>query len=398
MAVLMLWTAPAAQYWIEAHRGNFSNLVMQVDAATYFRVAIPGVLAICWAYYLPFPLKNRAVIEREALVRTLAQVHTRPKGWLGLGILALGMLWMYPMFPASMRFLGFLGRSLWYVLAILLLLDKRIPYRYVGLAVMFGLLLLDSLRTTMFGEMATVLLLMVIYGIFYHRYALWKLLAGELILMLGLCFLISFKYDYRGASKTATTWGEKIGLFTQLAGHRLAHPFDPYVADIIVARLGQGANMSLVLKHVPAKQPFVQGATIRDAFWGALLPRFLWPDKPKAGGAENVRQFMGIEHLNYSINIGVVGEAYVNYGVDGRFVLFLVAYLLLFRVLYELAIAYLPFAPALVLFLPIVFFTVISVEKDVLTILNHVVKAGLVAGFVLTVWQFWKSRTGTVSL
>lgn len=379
ISVVMLWLVPAIQYWVEAYRGTFSNLPMQVDAVIYFRVAIPGVLAICWAYYLPLPVNVKRWEVRDWLHNTLAWCTLHRRRVMGglLVAIVLGSVSSY--LPEPLRFFGAFSRSFIYVLAIWWVMGPDIPYRLLGGALLWAGILLEALRSTMFGELVAVILILFTYCTFVKKYAWWKLWVVQLLLLVLLFWLISFKYRYREYSVGLTLSGQ-VELFTSLALDQIWNYNDPMAVDYGVARLGQGANMSLVLKHVPEKQGFVGGETIKAAIMGSLVPRFCWPDKPKAGGGENIRRFMGIDHLNYSINIGLVGESYVNYGTNACFVLFLMGYVLFFRFLYEGVLLLCRHFPFLILLLPMLFWPVTSIEKDVFTVLNQVIKTGFLVG------------------
>ena len=60
LAVLMLWCMPALHYWLDEHHPGIMETPMAVDAGFYFSVALPGVLSLCWAYFLPFPVLKTA--------------------------------------------------------------------------------------------------------------------------------------------------------------------------------------------------------------------------------------------------------------------------------------------------------------------------------------------------
>lgn len=389
LALVMLWVAPAVQYGIEESRGAFSNLPMQVSGSVYFATAIPGVLALVFAALVPGPFQWVHDREREILERALAGVARRWY-WLpvAFGVLLVLSIWGHRL-PEALRFPAYLLRSVSYVLGIVWLCGRSVGgwYRVGYGLLLLGILAAEALYSTMFGEMLTVGLVAVIYRIFQLRYPVWKMVVWLSFLFLLLSWLIAFKYDYRSFAKTNTDPAERVRAFARLGWARLWHPFAPESVDIITARLNQGANMSLALAHVPARQAFVRGETIREALWSTLVPRFLWPEKPKAGGVEKVRRFMGLGPLNYSINIGIVGEGYVNFGNGPGLVWFLIAYVWLFRGLYTLWVYLAGFFPVLILWLPVVFFTVTTVEKDLLTVLNHVVKSGIaIAGITVAVY------------
>ena len=240
----------------------------------------------------------------------------------------------------------------------------------------------DLLRTAMFGEVIGVLAILLLYAVFVRQWAVWKIVLAQIVFGLLVYWLLSFKFEYRKMVAGHERLQDKVACLVSSAVHPLSHPVSPKIVDVVVSRLNQGRLMSLVLRYVPSQQAFVQGETIWTAAKGALIPRLFWPDKPKAGGVENIRRFMGVENLNHSINLGVVGEAYVNYDTGIDFVVFLICYVLFFRLLLLFMTQQSNKFPFLLLLLPSLFFMVNFVEKDVAIMLNHVVKQGMILGGV----------------
>jgi hypothetical protein len=129
------------------------------------------------------------------------------------------------------------------------------------------------------------------------------------------------------------------------------------------------------MDYVPKREPYANGETIVTAFAAAVVPRFLWQDKPEVGGREMVCRFLGdCRTLRYSYDIGQLGEGYVNFGKFGG-ILFMLFYGMLIRTLFVIAANTSIKHPALVLWIPLFFFSALSLETDFLTFINSFVKS-----------------------
>lgn len=393
VAVLMLWVMPAVQYRIEQAQSHFDGLLMQVDASTYFNIALPGVFAIGLASFLPLFISVQR--DQDHIKQALTWLHERPFVLLLFSGIGLFCLLVGPYAPPLFRFPAYLGKTMLFIPGIYLFLRQGFRYRYLLLLIVTTILFLDALFTTMFGELAAWIMVLFIYKIVQERWAFPRILLSQVISLVFLFWLISFKYDYREQAITTTHFSDQVVLFKSLALQHIKQPFVTKPAEDIVARLNQGANMSLAFRHVPVKQDFVEGETIVTAIKSAFVPRLFWPDKPIAGGVENARRFMGSENLGYSINLGVVGESYVNYGKGGKFILFLFGYVLVFRVLYEVFQVISGHYPLLILFLPVVFLPFIFVEMDVGIVANHVVKASLASLFLVRLLHHFSPQSSS---
>ena len=386
LAILMLWCMPALHYWLDAAYPGIMITPMAVPAEVYFPLALPGVFAICIAWFLPLP----GIPDRELLRERLVAVISHWGADIRInGVLAFLVLFGYygapVVLPGAFQFLGAVLRSLLYLLFIIPLFNRDMPGRWVVWSGASALLIYELLHSSMFGDLVGLLVILLFYGVFIRQWRVGRLLVLQLVFGALLYWLISFKYEYRRFVSGHPDFSARVGYFLQSGAQHLQHPVSPKIIDVVVSRLNQGQIMSQIFAYVPAKQSFVNGETIKNACLGAFVPRLFWPDKPKAGGVENIRRFMGIEGLHYSINLGIVGEAYVNYGARYLFWLSLMCYVLFFRILYVILLHYSAGAPYLLLLLPLVFFIVNFVEKDFGIALNHVVKVlGLLVVFFTT--------------
>lgn len=374
IAILMLWIAPAVQYWMQEANGRFDGILMQVDATTYFRVALPGIIALGIGCSIPFPVKNMARYSIQHTIRWLNKRRWVLQMITGLGIVCL---FTCSYVPGSLRFVCWIGRSFLIVPGIYYLLDPKSKYRYWYLLLLFVLMFLDALRTTMFGDMLAWVLTLGLYHVAFHHWRFIHLLAIQVSAFICLFILLAFKYEFRDQSAHVSDFSGKMALFGDMAHTQMHAVCNLDTWEDIIARLNQGANMSLALAYVPEHQPFVHGETIVTALKAACVPRLLWPDKPQAGGVDNAFRFMHSQ-LPYSINLGIVGEAYVNYGTGAVFFIFLVFYALIIKGLYWLLLYSSSKFPLLLFLLPVVLLPAIFVEMDMLIVSNHIVKGAVV--------------------
>ena len=146
-------------------------------------------------------------------------------------------------------------------------------------------------------------------------------------------------------------------------------------------RINQGWLVAMTMKRVPAKFDFAYGETIWQSVAAAFLPRFIWPEKPNAGGKANLKRFWGYDLVGFSMNIGPFGEAYANFDVLGGIV-YMFFYGLFFNFMLTSILKFAEKRPTIVLWLPFLFYYSITVETDLLTTMSSLVK-GLIFMWII---------------
>ena len=372
IALLTMWVAPAASY-ILTDTAWYTGYRLWAPPEAYFRLAAPGTAALLWglraAEWLPtrhpgrMPKAPRAFfwflvsggLSAQALLPFMEGYLRYPAYLCSL------LLW-----PALM-----LGMQLWPLRRWILVLGGGIWALLLAIqSAFFGSGLLGTLALWLRARAGA--------GPTWRDRAV---LGGFALLIL---FLISFKYDYR---EQKAAHPDATGLFFQMARDKLRHPaniFHPEVLSRALSRLNQGFHTAQALAYVPSKIPFVCGETLVNDLWGALVPRCVFPNKPRADGLDKLRRFAGQAHYRICANIGVYGEAYVNFGAAGGW-LVLGMYGLLLGMLWALSRQYLGAYWGPYLFLPAV-----HVESDLGIVLNHISKSALVA---IVITLFWHGLT-----
>lgn len=153
---------------------------------------------------------------------------------------------------------------------------------------------------------------------------------SPLALFLGLSVYVSYmvsRDDIREEVWDNPTLSERISAIT--GTYEKAEWFDPMDMSqrkIIDGRLNQNVFVGQVKQRVETgATQIVNGETIIAGF-ASYIPRVFWPDKPGVGGSGIlVSRFTGIKFSEgTSVGIGQVLEFYINFGVTGMAICFVI--------------------------------------------------------------------------
>ena len=338
----------------------------------YFLLAIPSVLAMLAAFAIP--LKKRYEHEK---VRMHVQTDENFQK-IGFILFGGGMFFtlvdnFFPLGFISELFSGVAKVGILYLVFSNQKIHKVLMFSY------FGVIMLDSLGRGMIGEFFWWIALIGMFYLLAYPITIWQKLSGAVLFFFLIGIIQSVKAEYRMA-----TWkneGELAGMsstkiYTHLINDKLSYGelFSLEESLGVLGRFNQGYLTAMSLDYTPANEPFAKGETIYMAIASSLVPRVLWPDKPEAGGREKMERFAGVElGETTSMNIGLLGEAYVNFGFTGA-AIFLFFYGLMLNFVYATFLDAGQERPYIMLWLPVAFFGLISFETDLVTTLNHLVK------------------------
>jgi hypothetical protein len=149
-----------------------------------------------------------------------------------------------------------------------------------------------------------------------------------------------------------------------------------HIMENALIRLNQGWIISWVLFHVPAAEPYAEGKTIKNAVIAAVVPRFVYQDKAKAGGRYNFIRFTGLPiNEQTSMNVSLLGEGYANFGKHGACAFLFVAGFGIACV-FKFCVDFSRRHPLFIFWIPLVFYQAIKAETDSTEVLNQIVKGG----------------------
>ncbi len=374
------------------HYFNSTNLqsrvwlnFMRVPSDDYYSFMIPATLAMIAGMKLPvFYIKQTYKNQVQYMINVKAYLANSK--WQGLIMVVIGLLCsvLKNYVPSSLSFVLFLFSYLMFV-GIFYCLYSNIPFKRMILIFVFGVMIVRSISGGMFGEMVFMGALTVILLVLGNKINFTKKLVLLLIGLFGIIILQAVKPSFRKQTWNGKSNGRELSIFTNMFSEKVRNPFslldDQRMLFGMYSRFNQGQIISNVLYSVPARFPYAEGETIATSLAASIIPRVIWPDKPEAGGAYNFKRFLGITLRGWSANLSPFGEAWGNFGKTGG-IIFMFFFGLLFNyffyMLLKIAVKY----PSLILWFPYLFFYAVSIENDVLTMVNSFSKAAIFTYFI----------------
>ncbi len=348
---------------------------MPVESDDYFAFALPGVFAM--AMGLRIRLKKLRYRKTPLAYLNNAKKALLTKPTIGLSLIGIGLICGFLDFlsPESTRQIFYLAAHLTFVGVFYVIYS---PYQYKRFIVpgVIALMVGQSVITGMFGEMIYILACSLTLILLGSKISFYTKLIVAIMGIFMIIVLQSIKMEYRHENWEQGKGGDPI-YFASLIANRVTDVSSLMDADnmfFTAVRMNQGWLVAVTMKRVPERFPFGYGETIWKSIASAFIPRFMWPDKPKAGGKENLKRFWGYIIVGYSMNIGTLGEAYANFGKVGG-VVYMFLYGLFFNFFLSSILKMAEKRPTIILWLPFLFFYSISVETDLFTTMGALIKA-----------------------
>jgi len=286
--------------------------------------------------------------------------------------------------PVSVRFVFFLLGGLRFVGLYFLFLSKR-KNRNIYVFVTLGLLFVSALGDALFHELLLWLSFFIIIVAYLKKPTFRQKTIVFSAIFLFAVAIQTVKYQFRDAISSGENAG--VGLFTDLVQKNVVES-DYVTSDenlsAMVTRINQGWIIARIMSWTPRYEPFANGETIIEALQASFMPRFLFPDKVKAGGRTYFTRFTGKDISdNTSMGLSLLGESYANFGITGgAFFMFVIGFFYNYVIKFIYTIA--RKRPTMIFFLPLIFLQVVKAETDFSVIINHLFKASITVALV-----FW---------
>ncbi|MFI5155833.1 MAG: hypothetical protein ACHQEM_06590 [Chitinophagales bacterium] len=378
---------------------NYSNYMarifmryMLVPEDTYFNYALPAVCVFSLALCFPIRKKQAILDEGQSFKNLLAEVKEQLKvrTKTGVNIVAIGIVVFFIMdlLPQSFRFVATLFFFSSFAGILYIYYSQYFPSKKTMLILFSAFMVGFAIQSGIFTIVVYMGITMFSFLFLGKRYALWK---KFLVFVVGVFFLFviqNVKMTYRDITWRNENVQNKTNLFGDILVEKLQN-FDRLIGEEgffpVYMRTNQGYNISMVMNRIPAKQDFDNGDRLLTIVASAFVPRFLWPNKPEAGGKESMKYFAGVNIYGWSTNVGPIGEAYGSFGVvGGIFYMFILG--LFVRWVYRRIFIIAQKLPLLILWIPVLFYQVTySMETDSLQILNSLLKG---AFFLWLIYKF----------
>jgi hypothetical protein len=365
-------------------------LRMNVPIEEYLQLAVPSTIGILIG--LSF-FRNR--INDNLYKQLIEQIDLRKeenfrKGLI-LSIIGAVSITITPYVSEELRFVFTLFSTCLYVGVIYIFYSAN-RLRLAVLSFFILYIVYSSLSTGMFGSLIWWPLLIIMMITIGRKFSFSFKMSIVMIALISFSLLQGVKLQYRQITWVQEHSNAYNGMSnTDILSSLLVKQLSGTGVDLmdwnyyypIINRLNQGFHVANAMKHTPAVEPYAYGETIFTSVMATVVPRVFWPGKPKAGGKENYYRFTGVYLTNASMNIGQIGDAYVNFTKAGA-PFFLLFYGIFISGYYFSLIKRACKRPTLLLWIPLLFIDIINVENDFFSTFNYAIKALL---FVL--FMFW---------
>jgi hypothetical protein len=364
---------------------------MTVSADVYYGFMFPAIAMMILGMKLPTIFQS-SYVQKFKIAVAIVKQYLVGKGNLGVLLIVIGFVTtlMKSFVTGQLQYIVYLFSLLLYVGTLYTYFsDHKLRIWYLSGG--FFVITAGALAQGMFGELVYVTILVVLLIFLELKVKAWVKYTAAIVGFFAVLLLQSVKADYRNIAWRGIDRGDQSNseAFFNLIVDRLETPgrfYDPELMFPTVNRFNQGMLIGKVLDHVPNRAPFAEGETIFLSLAATFVPRFMWPDKPNAGGHFNMERFAGFRIEGVSMNISPMGEAYGNYGVEGG-IFFMFLYGLFFTFLIIILMNYVRKKPTLILWFPILFINSVQIETDILMVLNSLIK-----NMVFVAFCYWAAN------
>lgn len=353
---------------------------MYVDETAYINYVVPAYLVLCGVIF--FAIKNEPRLDVN-----LNFFDDYPHSGIILFVLGAIFGFVENIVPESVRFVFYLLGNFKYIGALILLFSPIGWHRYVfygTLIYLFG----ESLQSGLFHDF-------ILWATFFYMFWAYKVKPSVLtsLSLMFIGFLVATGIQLVKADFRTMVWngytGNKAELFVDILVRKISGGFveDKQEQGDLNVRLNQGWIISAIMQNTPKWEPYAEGETVVEAVYASVFPRFLIPEKRKAGGVKNFERFTGLQlNSSTSMGISVLGEGYANYGIFGGIV-FMGIFGLVLAFFWKLMMKWIEKLPIILFFLPLFWLQVVKAETELSVVLNHLVKS-----ILLVLVIFWISK------
>ena len=344
---------------------------MLIPESEYFGYALPAVISFIIGLHITAGNLIGEHIDVEQVKKYVQQNKKLPYIFIVMGFCTSIVS---SFLPAELAFVFVILGGFKFVGLFMLILGQE--QLAVGpMAVVLGSIVMSSLGEGMFHDLLTWLIFTG--AIFLIRYK------PSIPVKVGLCtafILLSVVIQQiKQELRANLSRGGKGGLETLSSAYYSQQEKDGIFSFASLApsnvRINQGFIITNIMNTVPSKVPFSNGEELKIILEAAFLPRFLAPNKLKAGDRTIFMKYSGIElGEGTSMGLSSLGDAYLNFGIFGGCIFMLVLglfYSEILKIFHRHTFKY----PILILFVPLIFYYPIRPDSELQTLLGHVVKS-----------------------
>lgn len=380
---LQILIGPALAYnGLDKYQDGYNK--MQIPEWDYFAYALPSVVLFIIGLHL-FSYNHSG--EKPNVDRL--NIYIKEKPMIPYYLIVIGFLssFVSSFFSSDLAFVFLVLSGFKFVGIFLIILGNR-KIKPLPLIFVYGSILSSSIAQGMFFDLLTWLIFFgSVYAIKHNLNSYIKLSSMVAFTIFGIV-IQQLKGDYREA-----TWkqGEEASVETIKKSLRKKEEkqgvFSAESLGSSNLRINQGYIITNIMKTVPERVPFENGAEMQLILESSILPRIIAPNKLNSGDRFIFMKYSGIPVApGTSMALSSVGDAYINFGVLGGSI-FMFFYGLLFSYFLSLFQKKNEQYPIAILMATVAFYYPIRPDCELQTILGHLFKSTIILFVLLSVWR-----------
>lgn len=372
------------QYLIAAIFGYHFNRYMAVPQEAYVNFIFLALLAFGAGL---FSLKSKLNFNKHNL-----DINMVSKLGRVLFIIGVSSNFLSLFLPDQFRsILGFFIMFQWIGVFLLVFSDYRTDKLLILLFSVF-ILIQAILESTFIDLIVYTLFFFMFFSLKYKPSLIKKLL----FLSVGFVFFVVYqgiKNEYRSIIwKDEVSVSKKIEVLQSLLNKEtLVGAFNTDIQNnesliFTMNRLNQGWQTSKVFRHVPNQVDFEYGLDFLNDVLSCFLPRLLWENKRVVNDQDRFSYYTGYKfEEKISVNIGVIGDFYLNFGKKGTIIMMFLFGHFAARLKRFLIVNFVNTNPLNLIWLPFVFSFFIRPGNEFYMVMNHIFKSFFVLLFVIII-------------
>lgn len=358
---------------------------MQVSEETYFSYVLPAVVLFIIGLHVTAGKLKGEVLDKKGIEEFADHSGNLAYIFIGVGFFAS---FLAGSFGSELAFVFYLLSSFKFIGAFLIILSTKKTKTWV-LVLVFGSIIVSTLREAMFHDLLTWLMMLGAVVSFKYKPSVAVKLAATASFILLAVIIQQVKGTYRESAWGGKNGGGGIESFENAVDEHQENNslFSTESLAKSNIRINQGFIVTHIMNNVPSKVDFEDGKELLQILEAAFLPRILAPNKLNAGDRTIFMQYTGLQlRKGTSMALSSVGDAYINFGTLGGPILMFGLGLLFSEVLNGFQ-RFSKFYPFLLLFTPLVFYYPIRADCELQTSLGHLVKACFLIYVMLLFWK-----------
>jgi hypothetical protein len=357
---------------------------MKISEDVYFAYVLPAVISFIFGLHLTAGRLKGETLDQKAVGLFVDSSGDLSYWFIGIGFIS-SIIASY--FSSELGFVFYLLSSFKFIGAFMLLLSNK-QLKTGVLIVVFGSIVISSLSEAMFHDLLTwTIFIGAVIAIKYKPNNGIKAIVAIAFILVSVV-IQQLKGDYRKSA-----WGQGVSgvdAFEDVYDKKQAEGGIFNFASLAQSnvRINQGFIITNIMKNVPEKVPYAEGAELYQILEAAFLPRIIAPNKLNAGDRTIFMKYSGMQiKKGTSMGLSSMGDAYINFGVAGGCIFMFCLGWLFSEVLngfYKHSKNY----PMLLLFTPLVFYYPIRPDCELQTSLGHLVKSCFLIFVMLKLWKY----------